>query len=107
LPRRRSRRRRVRERPWFKWFVAGGILGILVAFFVFYALSHELVIAEYAIIFWPTSMIMLSANDGFWNETLTIAFAFIGNFLIYGLLGVLIGMVVKHSRRLSAPRDSN
>jgi hypothetical protein len=95
LPHRSRRRPSIRKRPLFKWFVAGGILGIAVAFFLFYALSHELVIADYALIFWPASLAMLAAHDGLWAETLTITFAFIGNFFLYGLAGVTIGAIAK------------
>ncbi len=98
----RSRRRRspIRKRPLFKWFVAGGILGIAVAFFLFYALSHELVIADYALILWPSSMAMLAPTDSSWAETLTIALAFIGNFLLYGLAAVIIGALAKRVSHL-------
>ena len=75
-------------------------MGIAVAFFLFYALSHELVIADYALIFWPASMALLSTLDGVWAETLTIAFAFIGNFLLYGLAAVIIGAIARRLGRL-------
>jgi drug/metabolite transporter (DMT)-like permease len=102
LPHRSRRRPPIRKRPLFKWFVAGGIVGIAVAFFLFYALSHELVIADYALIFWPASIALLATHDGFWAETLTITFAFIGNFLLYGLAAVIIGAVAKRVGRLSS-----
>ncbi len=77
----------------------GGIVGIAVAFFLFYALSHELVIADYALIFWPASIALLAAHDGSSVETLTITFAFIGNFLLYGLAAVVIGAIAKRVAR--------
>ena len=95
-----QRTQSVRKKPLSRWFVSFGVLGILIAFFVFYALSHELVIADYAIVFWPTSMVLLSGDDTFWSKTITIALAFIGNFLLYGLAGVIIGFMVKHVGRL-------
>jgi hypothetical protein len=78
-----------------KWFVVGGIAGVVVAFFFLYALSHEFVAANYAIIFWPTSMVMLGADEGFLFKTITIASAFAGNFLLYGLVAVMIGAVAR------------
>ena len=77
-------------------------MGIAVAFFLFYALSHELVIADYALIFWPASIALLAAHDGSWAETLTITFAFIGNFLLYGLAAVIIGTIAKRVARTSS-----
>jgi hypothetical protein len=89
-----------RKKRLSRWFVSFGVLGIAVAFFVFYALSHELVIADSAIVFWPTSMVMLTGDDTFWSKTITITLAFIGNFLLYGLAGVIIGFLMKRVGRL-------
>ncbi len=75
---------------------------MIAAFFFFYAIAHELVAADYAIIFWPTSMVMLGADEGFLVKTLTIAFAFAGNFVLYGLVAAAIGAIVRRLKRSSA-----
>jgi hypothetical protein len=90
-----------RQGSLFYWFLAFGVLGLAVALFLLYALSHELVVADYAIIFWPTSMVLLAANDSYWTKVLTIGFAFGGNFILYGLIGIIVGFFVNRFRRPS------
>jgi hypothetical protein len=66
-----------------------------------YALSHQRISADHAVIFWPSSMVLLATggDDVSWANTLTTALAFGGNFLLYGLFGLLIRAVIKRSRR--------
>jgi drug/metabolite transporter (DMT)-like permease len=100
---RSRRRRRPKPRPLLKWFIVGGIIGIAVAFFFLYALSHDMVAANYAVIFWPTSMAMLGTSEDALIKTLTIAFAFAGNFLLYGAVAALVGAIVRRLTRRSEP----
>ena len=94
----------MRKRYLGRWFVCFGILGIGAAFFVLYALSHQLVVANYALIFWPASMILLSDTDGFWFKALMLAISLCGNFFLYGLAGVVIGLVWNWVVRLFSQR---
>ena len=82
-----------------RWFLVFGIVGLVVAFIMLYALSHELVVGDLALIFWPTSMVLLSGSDDFWPKAITTALAFGGNFVLYGFVGLLIGAIAKRLRR--------
>jgi hypothetical protein len=77
-----------------RWFLVFGVVGIVAAFVMLYALSHDLVVGDLAIIFWPTSMILIAGGDSLGIKAVTTFFAFAGNFLLYGLVGLIIGSIV-------------
>ena len=94
----------MRKRHLGRWFFCFGVLGIGAAFCLLYAISHQLVVANYAIIFWPASMILLSATDGFWYKAFMLAISLCGNFLLYGLAGVVVGLIWNWIVRLFSER---
>ncbi len=82
-----------------RWFLVFGMVGLVVALIMLYALSHELVVADFALIFWPTSMVLLSGGDTIWVKAIVTTLAFAGNFVLYGLFGLLIGAIANRFRR--------
>jgi hypothetical protein len=82
-----------------RWFLVFGVVGLVVALIMLYALSHEVVEANLALIFWPASMVLLSESDTLWVKILTTALAFGGNFLLYGFVGLIVGAIANRFKR--------
>jgi hypothetical protein len=82
-----------------RWFLVFGVVGLVAAFIMLYALSHDLVAGDLAIIFWPTSMVLISGGESLGIKTITTFLAFAGNFLVYGLVGLIIGSIAGFFQR--------
>jgi hypothetical protein len=46
---------------------------------------------------WPFSIIGIADPTGFWNQALFAVIEFGGNFLLYGIVGTGLGIVVRKS----------
>jgi hypothetical protein len=73
-----------------RWFLLAGCLGIVVAGVLTLLLSHDLIPAAVAIALWPTSILGLVDPTNLRDQIITGVFTFGGNFLLYGLLGLLV-----------------
>jgi hypothetical protein len=72
-----------------RWFLIAGCLGVVVAVVLTLLLSHDLIPAAVAIALWPTSILGLVDPTNLRDQIITGFFTFGGNFLLYGLLGLL------------------
>ena len=75
------------------WFVIAGCIGVVVAVVLTLLLSHDLIPAAVAIALWPTSILGLVDPTNLRDQIITGLFTYGGNFLLYGLLGLLVRYV--------------
>jgi hypothetical protein len=73
-----------------RWFLLTGCIGVVVAVVLTLLLSHDLIPAGIAIALWPTSILGLVDPTNLRDQIITGVFTFGGNFLLYGLLGLLV-----------------
>jgi hypothetical protein len=73
-----------------RWFLIAGCIGVVVAVVLSLLLSHDLIPAAIAIALWPTSILGLVDPTNLRDQIITGVFTFGGNFLLYGLLGLLV-----------------
>jgi hypothetical protein len=73
-----------------RWFLLAGCIGVVVAVVLTLLLSHDLIPAGIAIALWPTSILGLVDPTNLRDQIITGVFTFGGNFLLYGLLGLLV-----------------
>ena len=73
-----------------RWFLLAGCLGVVVAGVLTLLLSHDLIPAAVAIALWPTSILGLVDPTNLKDQIITGVFTFGGNFLLYGVLGLLV-----------------
>ena len=76
--------------PPKRWFLLAGCIGVVVAVVLTLLLSHDLIPAGIAIALWPTSILGLVDPTNLRDQIITGVFTFGGNFLLYGLLGLLV-----------------
>ena len=85
-----------------RWFLIAGCLGVIVAVVLSLLLSHDLIPAAVAIALWPTSILGLVDPTSIRDQVITGAFTYGGNFLLYGLLGLLVRYVGGRLHRFSS-----
>jgi len=77
-----------------RWFLISGVVGILVAAVLAGLMIHNLVPMKVALALWPTSIFGmgdLGYQMTFIETVLTAVFTFGGEFILYGLAGLLRG----------------
>jgi hypothetical protein len=79
------------------WFFGGGCVGILVALVLGEVASHRSLDPTLVLTLWPFSIVGIADPTGFWNQALFAVIEFGGNFLLYGIVGTGLGIVVRKS----------
>lgn len=74
------------------WFVGSGFLGILVALILMAAAANRIVTPTVLLVLWPSSISGMADPSTFWDKILVATFEFGGNFLLYGVIGTLVGV---------------
>ena len=81
-----------------RWFLVSGCLGLLVAF-TLAALPHRLIRPTVLLVLWPPSIAGLADPSTTWSQIIFAVFEFGGNFVLYGAVGTLAGLVGLGFRR--------
>lgn len=82
------------QQPEFRplrWFLIPGAIGIVVAIVLTELMIHDLVSTTVALALWPSSIAGIADPRTVVDKVLTAAFTFGGEFLLYGLAGLLLG----------------
>ena len=75
------------------WFVFSGVLGILVAVALAFVARHGNVNPYILLLLWPPSF---AGDPSLFSDSITVGIIeFGGNFIIYGIIGLFVGMVVE------------
>jgi hypothetical protein len=74
-----------------KWFLTSGAVGIVVAIVLTELMIHDLVSGTVALALWPSSIASLVDPRSFGDKMLTMIFTFGGEFILYGVAGLLLG----------------
>jgi hypothetical protein len=77
-----------------RWFVAGGILGVLIALVLAVGLRYDAVSTGIVLTFWPASMVQLIDPRTIGSKIAVGLIVYGSNFLIYGVIGVVAGFSV-------------
>jgi hypothetical protein len=77
-----------------RWFVVSGCIGLLVAF-TLVALPHRLIKSTVLLVLWPPSIAGLADPSTTWSQIIFAVFEFGGNFVLYGAVGTLVGLVFR------------
>jgi hypothetical protein len=75
----------------FRWFLIAGCIGVAIAV-VLTILSSDDRVSPWTVLFlWPTSVFALVDPRTVWSRVITGVFTFGGNFLLYALIGLVVG----------------
>lgn len=73
-----------------RWFLIAGCIGVVLAVALSLLLTHDLVPTGVVIALWPTSILGLVDPSNLRDQIITGIFTYGGNFLLYGLLGLVL-----------------
>jgi hypothetical protein len=77
---------------WFvSWFLASGCFGVIFGLVLAHLLSIHLIRPQTLVVLWPTSIAGIADPADTWDIVLVAVFEFGGNFVLYGVLGTVIG----------------
>jgi hypothetical protein len=88
-----------------KWFLVAGGFGLAIAILLAVAMGYDRAPTAVVFALWPTAMLQLIDPQTIGSKIATALFVYGGNFLIYGLLGVGVGLLVSRLRLLFKRRS--
>jgi hypothetical protein len=74
-----------------RWFLGCGVVGIVVAALLTGLMIHDLVPTGLALALWPGSIVGIVDPHTLTEKLLVVAVTFGGQFLLYGIAGLLLG----------------
>jgi hypothetical protein len=77
------------------WFVISGAVGILIAVALAALASHRDVNPYILLLLWPPSSLGLADPSSASDKIMVGVVEFGGNFIIYGVIGLFVGMVAE------------
>jgi hypothetical protein len=77
------------------WFLVGGCIGIIVALVLAGIASNYSLNPALLLTLWPSSIAGLSDPTTLTAKILVAVYEFGGNFLLYGVIGTVLGLVVQ------------
>jgi hypothetical protein len=83
-----------------RWFLAAGAFGVLEAVLLAIAIRYDYVSSNLLVALWPAAMVQLSDPKTVGSKIAVVLIAYGSNFLIYGLVGVGIGLTSNSLFRL-------
>lgn len=75
-----------------RWFMISGFLGVLIALTLMTIATYHVVKPTILLLLWPSSIAGIADPSTPSDKTLVVLFEFIGNFILYGAIGTLIGL---------------
>lgn len=93
-----------RDAPLSRWFLAGGVFGVLLALLLAVGLRYDAVPTGVVLTLWPTSMVQLIDPKTIGSKIAVGLIAYGSNFLIYGVIGVVAGFSVNRLLELRKRR---
>jgi hypothetical protein len=89
-----------------RWFFISGCVGVLVALGLATAASHYELSPTLLLALWPFSIIGLAEPSTLSDKIFVTIFEFGGNFILYALLGTIVGGAVRVCSRGSWKREN-
>ena len=86
------------------WFLAGGVIGVGVAILLAPGLRYDHVSSQLVVALWPAAMVQLIDPKTIGSQVAIALIAYGSNFLIYGVLSALIGVVSTRLGKLQKHR---
>ena len=83
---------RITTKGLWRWFLVSGCVGMLVAFVLLAMTARHIVNPTVLLVLWPSSIAGIADPSSVSDKVLVAAFEFGGNFLLYGIIGALIGI---------------
>jgi hypothetical protein len=77
------------------WFVLSGVIGILIAVALSVLARHGNVNPYILLLLWPPSSLGLEDASSLSDKIIVAVIEFGGNFAIYGVIGLFVGMVAE------------
>ena len=77
------------------WFLISGCVGVLVAVALGMIASHRSLSPKLLLTLWPTSIIGIADPSTLSDKILFAVIEFGGNFLLYGIVGTILGFTVR------------
>ena len=87
-----------------RWFVASGAVGVLIALLLAAGLHYDAVSSGVVVTLWPAAMVQLIDPKAIGSKIAVGLIAYGSNFIIYGLIGAVIGFTAKRLLRLQKHR---
>jgi hypothetical protein len=81
----------IRKGLW-RWFLFSGCVGVLVALLLLALAARRIVSPTVLLVLWPSSIAGIADPSSVFDKVIVAAFEFGGNFLLYGIIGALIGI---------------
>lgn len=78
-----------------RWFLLSGCLGVLVALTLMTIATYHVVRPSILLVLWPPSLAGLANPSTLSDRILVALFEFGGNFILYGVIGTLIGLCLR------------
>jgi predicted cobalt transporter CbtA len=90
-----------RSRGLRRWFLVSGCLGVIVALALLVMGASHIVSPTLLLVLWPASIAGIADPSTLSDKILVALFEFGGNFVLYGVIGMLVGLCFR--RRTSQP----
>lgn len=87
-----------------RWFLAGGAGGVLIALLLAVGLGHDAVSTGLVEALWPMAPVQLIDPKTIGSKIAVGLIAYGSNFLIYGLIGAVVGFTANRLLRLQKHR---
>jgi hypothetical protein len=87
-----------------RWFLASGVVGLVVAVLLAAGLHYDRVSSGLVVVLWPAAMVQLIDPSTIGSKAAVGLIAYGSNFLIYGLVGAVIGFGANRLLGLSRRR---
>lgn len=75
-----------------RWFLVWGCLGVLVALTLMALGARHIVSPTVLLVLWPSSIAGMADPSTLSDKILVALFEFGGNFILYGVIGTLVGL---------------
>lgn len=75
------------------WFLASGLVGVLIALLLAVGLHYDAVPSGVVVTLWPAAMVQLVDPKTIGSKITVGLVAYGSNFLAYGLVGIVIGFI--------------
>jgi uncharacterized membrane protein HdeD (DUF308 family) len=75
-----------------RWFLLSGCLGVLVALTLIAIPARYVISPKILLVLWPSSIAGIADPSTLSDKLLVALFEFGGNFILYGVVGTLVGL---------------
>jgi hypothetical protein len=86
-----------------RWFLVSGCLGVLVALILTAVPASHTLKPTVLLMLWPSSIAGLVDPSTLSDKIMVAVFEFGGNFILYGIIGTLIGLCFRRKSNPESP----